>query len=629
MLQELAGATCTRATPAARSTSSPRRSCPGAGTLPAALAGARHDRLRLPQRPERHLRRRRAGAAAAPRLRQAHRAQRSRSTTCSTTSKQLIMATAMASELNVLAHMLDRIGEGNRKSRDFTLESLRDVIREVVACFPVYRTYVDESGWTPADRAVVDAGDRARAAPQPGDGGVALRLLPRSRAAARVPRMRPPTARPGSAASATRRPTTSEARERLRFAMKLQQYTGPVQAKGLEDTAFYRYNVLLSVNEVGGDPVADRPVGRGVPRRQRSSRAGLAVRHADHRHPRHQARRGRARAHQRDLGAAGRVGPRGRRRWMRINRTQRRLVDGDPAPDRSDEYRLYQVLLGAWPADLPATPHSAPAEFIDRIAAYMLKAAREAKLHTSWLTTNQAYEDALTGFVERILGPAGGPRFLPAFPPFQRRVAVARRDQLAVAGGAEARLAGRSGLLPGHRAVGPEPGRSRQPPSGRLRPARRSCSTRLETRSDRTPRCCCELARRPDQTVRHHAPGCSCGASCRDVFVGGEYLPLETESHACRATPSHSRGVPASDAVIAVAPRLCRAAWSPTSGPAPLGGECWKTSRVMLPGSAAAPDVPQRVHRRGDPPDGQRPRQGWIFVGASARPAARGTAAGK
>ena len=162
----------------------------------------------------------------------------------------------------------NRISESNRKSRDFTLNSLRDVIIEVVACFPVYRTYVDD--------ARLDAGgprgrrprDRARAAAQSGDGIVDLRLLPRGRAAARPRRGRRQP--PPSAASGYPPADATEARERLRFAMKLQQYTGPVQAKGLEDTAFYRYNVLLSLNEVGGDPARfGRSVG-GVPRIERS-----------------------------------------------------------------------------------------------------------------------------------------------------------------------------------------------------------------------------------------------------------------------------------------------------------------------------------------------------------------------
>ena len=106
-------------------------------------------------------------------------------------SKRLIMATAMASELNVLAHMLDRIGESNRKSRDFTLDSLRDVITEVVACFPVYRTYVDEHGWTAERSRRRRARDRARAPAQPGHGVVAVRFLPRGRPAARSRRREP------------------------------------------------------------------------------------------------------------------------------------------------------------------------------------------------------------------------------------------------------------------------------------------------------------------------------------------------------------------------------------------------------------------------------------------------------
>ena len=103
-------------------------------------------------------------------------------------AKRLIMNTAMASELSVLAHMLDRIGEGNRKSRDFTLESMRDVITEVVACFPVYRTYVDELGWRPEDRAVVEQAIRRARRRNPAMEVVAVRLLPRSRAAARPER---------------------------------------------------------------------------------------------------------------------------------------------------------------------------------------------------------------------------------------------------------------------------------------------------------------------------------------------------------------------------------------------------------------------------------------------------------
>ena len=317
----------------------------------------------------------------------------------------------------------------------------------------------------------------------------------------------------------------TEARERLRFAMKLQQYTGPVQAKGLEDTAFYRYNVLLSVNEVGGDPVADRTVGRGVPPRQRPSRQALAVRHADHRHSRHEARRGRAGAHQRPLGTAGRVGTRG----VTLDADQSHAAPPGRWRPGAGSRRRVPALPGAarrLAGRSAARATRAPQEFIERISAYMLKAVREAKLHTSWLTTNQAYEDALTGFVERILGPAGGPKFLPAFCPFQRRVAAVGIDQLAGAGRAEARLAGRAGLLPGHRALGPQPGRSRQPPAGRLRAPR--TDARGTDRTKIQPRCC---ASRSDGRIKMFVTtaGLQLRRELPHVFVGGDYLPLESE----------------------------------------------------------------------------------------------------
>ena len=166
-------------------------------------------------------------------------------------TKRLIMDTAMASELTVLAHTLDRIGESNRRSRDFTLNSLRDMLMEVVACFPVYRTYVNEEGWAPDDRAALErAIVRARRRNPAMDSTIfdffREVMFPRDPADVHVGG---PERRGGYPPA-----DEKEAAERLRFAMKFQQYTGPLQAKGIEDTAFYRHNVLLSLNEVGGDP---------------------------------------------------------------------------------------------------------------------------------------------------------------------------------------------------------------------------------------------------------------------------------------------------------------------------------------------------------------------------------------
>ena len=256
----------------------------------------------------------------------------------------------MASELNVLAHMLNRISESNRQSRDFTLDSLRDVITEVVACFPVYRTYVDEQRLDRRGSRRRRARDRPSAAPQPGDGIVAVRFLSRGGAAARSGG-RSPSRRPQERRGGYPPADASEARERLAFAMKFQQYTGPVQAKGLEDTAFYRYNLLLSLNEVGGDPSR---FGRTVAEFHEANQeraARLAVRDDRHGHARHQARRGRARAHQRAVGDPRRVGARGGADGCGSTARSARSSTASPAPDRNDEYRFYQALLGVWPAD--------------------------------------------------------------------------------------------------------------------------------------------------------------------------------------------------------------------------------------------------------------------------------------
>ena len=489
-------------------------------------------------------------------------------------SKQLIMSTAMTSELSVLAHMLDRIGEGNRKSRDFTMESLHDVIREVVACFPVYRTYVDETGWTPLDRVVVSQAI-ARARRRNPAMEASLFDFFREVVLPRTPED-PTSDRPAAERRVGYPPADErEARERLRFAMKLQQYTGPVQAKGLEDTAFYRYNVLISVNEVGGDPSC---LGRSVEEfhEANSHRAKewpfdmLAT-------STHDTKMGEdVRARINVISEMPEEWGREVSRWMRINRAQRRVVDGDPAPDRSDEYRLYQILLGSWPADLPVG-HQAPQEFIDRISAYMLKAAREAKLHTSWLTTNQDYEDALTGYIERILGPAGGPKFLPAFAPFQRRVAaigmINSLAQVVLKLGSPGvpdfyqgtelwdlslvdpdnrrpvDFAARDAMLSGLPAHDPA-AMLREPQDGRIKMFVTTAGLRLR------------------QELPH-------------VFVGGDYLPLPTEVTVRADVVAFTR-TSGDDAVIAVAPRLL-AGLVNEERPLPLGGECWKTSRIILP----------------------------------------------
>src|SRR3954447_8434290 len=504
-------------------------------------------------------------------------------------TKRLIVSTAMSSELNVLAHMLNRIGEGNRKSRDFTLDSLRDVITEVVACFPVYRTYVDEDGWRPADRAVVS---RAIARARRRNPAMESSLfdffrevvLPRDPGEEPVPPRHerrdgyPPL-------------DEAEANERRRFAMKFQQYTGPVQAKGLEDTAFYRYNVLLSLNEVGGDPSR---FGRSVEEFHdaNASRAAtwpfemLAT-------ATHDTKVGEdVRARIDVLSEFPDEWSRQVSRWMRINKAYRTIVDGEPAPDRSDEYRFYQALVGVWPTDVPADATQAPAELVDRLCEYMLKAVREAKVHTSWLTTNQPYEDALVAFVRRALSGSGSGRLLSAFRPFQERVAsLGMLNSLA-----QTTLKLGSPGVPDIYQGTELWDLSLVDPDNR-RPVDFAHRTRLLDDVDAL------LAREPrdrpaavsqwlddwkDGRIKLlvTVAGLRLRKELPHLFVGGSYLPLATEitvpgAAAAFARTAHSPNG-GTDGVVFAVPRLCHALIDAGS-PAALGADCWKTSRIMIP----------------------------------------------
>jgi (1->4)-alpha-D-glucan 1-alpha-D-glucosylmutase len=298
-------------------------------------------------------------------------------------SKKLIMLTSLSSEINLLAHQLDRLSERNRHSRDFTLNSLTHATREIIACFPVYRTYIEDSGVAESDRAIVE------------------------RAVARAKRKNPATDAsvfnfvrdvlllrfPDSASEADR-----EAQHA--FVMKFQQYTGPVIAKGVEDTAFYIDNRLVSLNEVGGTPeqFGTSPAAFHQHNRERLERwPHTLLATTTHDTKRSEDVRARINVLSEIPGEWGAV----LNRWSRINKKKKPLVEGQPAPDRNEEYLLYQTLLGAWPfAPMAADEYAA---FKQRIQAYMHKATKEAKVHTSWINPHQAYDDAVQEFVSTVI----------------------------------------------------------------------------------------------------------------------------------------------------------------------------------------------------------------------------------
>ena len=346
--------------------------------------------------------------------------------------KKLITGTALASELNVLAYALNRLSEGNRRTRDFTLNYLREALRETVACFPVYRTYVSAAGATEADRQVIEMtlsrAKRRNPAMEPLVFDFLRQvLLPESEIedrGSKIEDRRSMISEPGIPPSSI---SAEDDRQRLEFAMKFQQYTGPVQAKGMEDTAFYRFNRLVSLNEVGGDP---QRFGGFPEQFHEANRTRLAHwPYAMLATATHDTKRGedaRARLHVlSEIPADWRhmVG-----QWARINSGNRRLVQGEHWPHRNDEYLFYQALLGAWPAKTSEVSEtsevcSAPAELVERLREYMLKAIHEAKVHTSWINPNDAYDQAVADFVTKTLTGRRAAKFLASFCPFQQWVA--------------------------------------------------------------------------------------------------------------------------------------------------------------------------------------------------------------
>jgi (1->4)-alpha-D-glucan 1-alpha-D-glucosylmutase len=323
-------------------------------------------------------------------------------------AKKHVIENLLAGELNVLAGELDRISELNWKSRDFTLEGLSAALAEIVSCFPVYRTYVTPHSATPDDRRDIDwAVARARRANTAIDPDV----FSFSHAAL--------------TGDLTRAPGNTYSRSQVfRFAMRFQQYTGPVMAKSMEDTAFYRYCCLASLNEVGGDPrrfgVSPAAFHLANQERQRRwPRAMLAT-------ATHDAKRGEdVRTRIDVLSELAEEWTERVRRWRMLNRTKRHEVEGGPAPRARDEYLFYQTLVGTWPAELHGGQFDPTAidPLRERLEAYMVKAAREAKLITSWARPHPAYEEALAEFVHRSLDVAQQNPFLADLAPFAHRIA--------------------------------------------------------------------------------------------------------------------------------------------------------------------------------------------------------------
>jgi (1->4)-alpha-D-glucan 1-alpha-D-glucosylmutase len=301
----------------------------------------------------------------------------------------------------VLRRLLARIAGGHYSTRDYSADSLRQALELYVLHFPVYRTYLTAAGPTAHDRALISQTiERARADWFAADEGIfdflrdtlTMDLLKPGRPAHSAPRVR-------------------------RFALKLQQFTGPMMAKSLEDTAFYRYHRLLALDEVGGDPSAKAisvdAFHEAMKVRAREWPHGMTATAT------HDTKRGEdARARLIALSEIPGEWASAVARWKILN-APHLVIEGEMrAPSAAFEYMLYQTLIGAWPADEPDDT------LTERMQAYALKAAREGKQETSWLNPNQAYEAGLQKFIGRILDRSVSAEFLASLETLARRTAL-------------------------------------------------------------------------------------------------------------------------------------------------------------------------------------------------------------
>ena len=318
--------------------------------------------------------------------------------------RKLIIRVALISELNVLANQLSRIALSKRRTCDFTLNSLRDALMEVVANFPVYRTYITPSGVSEhdahyIDRAISSAKRRSPAADTSVFDFIKEVLL------TRIAEGQDPAYKTAVTA----------------FPMKFQQFTSPVMAKGLEDTAFYRYNRLISLNDVGADL---HRFGITAERFHRANQQQLRdwpdTMLATSTHDSKRSEDVRARINV--LSEMPELWARRVSEWGDLNRSHKSVINETDAPSPNDEYLLYQTLIGAWPAE-PVNREDDWETFRKRIEDYLLKAIREAKQNTSWINQNTEYETAVSSFVAALLNREVENRFLDDFLPFQRRVA--------------------------------------------------------------------------------------------------------------------------------------------------------------------------------------------------------------
>ena len=479
--------------------------------------------------------------------------------------KKLVMQASMSSEINTLGHYLNSISEMDRQTRDFTLNSLIKALAEVIAFFPVYRTYINSYEVFERDRQYIDY------------------------AVAKARRHNPVTS--ASIFEFIRdvlqlrfydRMEEADKRVWLDFVMRFQQITGPVMAKGAEDTAYYVYNRLVSLNEVGGVPErfgisVEAFHGQNIERSKSSPLALLAT-------STHDTKRGEdVRTRISVLSEMPEIWKRCVQRWSRFNRKNKMVVDGRPVPERNEEYFLYQTLVGAWPME--NTSGSVFALFRQRIREYMLKAVREAKVNTSWINPDSAYEDALMSFIDKILTDTKANRFLNDFKSFHPLIAdcgmfnsLSQTLLKITSPGVPDFYQG--GELWDLNLVDPD---NRHPVDYDQRLMLLDALKRAESALDPLRLVRDLLTTMADGKVKLFLirKALSCRNERRELFESGRYLPLDAQGEKAENVCAFERSLDM-ESVIVVASRFFTRLTGGRDG-LPLGAEVWGDTRIIIP----------------------------------------------
>lgn len=484
--------------------------------------------------------------------------------------KKRVIEDLFMGEMRTLGRYVELLAEEDRYARDVTFQERLQAVAEVTACLPVYRTYIRSFDVPSQDRLYIERAMEMARRRNPALGTPIFDFLRRVLLLDFPPSL-----------------TAKQKEAWLYFVRRWQQFTGPIMAKGLEDTSLYIYNRLVSLNEVGGDPGAQRVSLETFHRQNAAVRTHWPTTlNATSTHDTKRSEDVRARINV--LSELPEAWAKCLGRWGRWNRVNKRRIDGQPVPDPNEEFLLYQALLGAWPLHKEEV-----SAFKERLKGYVIKAAKEAKVHTSWIDPNPEYEGALVAFVDAILRASKQNKFLADFVRFQKKIAFYGAFNALAQVLLKITAPGVPDFYQGTELwdlslVDPD---NRRPVDFKKRVRMLEDLKRRET-GGVLPLAAELLARWEDGRMKLFVTSKALDFRRiqRHLFLGGDYVPLypsgKRKEHLC-AFARHNEGA----WVLVAVPRLLTRLV--TDGTLPLGERVWGTDRLVLP--TEAPDRWQNV----------------------------------